>query len=476
MLRVRWSSAFSSLARVTSVSFLVTALSVGSSLIVPLILDPKQYALWQVFSLASAYTGLFMLGFNDGFILNYAGARLEESLNLFRVFRNVVAALSLAAAATVLSLSFMQVEGAYSFILRAMSVYLLTTGLNGYFTYVNQATLRFDAYAGAMWVEKVIFVSIVFLVYFREWSDFRLLVGATVVAGGGKLAYNARGLRSLAFGRGLAFVDARSMVWSNFLNGFLLMCAILLGGSLLIPGRILAANVFGLEVFGVFSFALNMVVLAGLVLTSVADVLFPLLRRKNDADRAWIIGVLSDALTLAGSILLGGYFLVLPLIQRFYPAFVGMQGYLVWIFPLLILQTKFFILVFNSLKLDRSVVLLLVFTGTGVLAQWLAASCGLVLWGGLPGLAAGMFVGYLFWYLACLSVVARLKQWVMDLRFAWDLLFFGFFFFAALIPVHVGGARIPAVLVYVCLVGVGLTVDCRYVSARGRAIFGLTAG
>lgn len=52
--------------------------AVLTSLVVPKALGVGDYGYWQLFSLYSGYTGIAMLGVNDGLVLRLAGKHLSE--------------------------------------------------------------------------------------------------------------------------------------------------------------------------------------------------------------------------------------------------------------------------------------------------------------------------------------------------------------------------------------------------------------
>ena len=56
----------------------IMLISVILSFLLPKFLSVNNYSLWQVFVFYSSYTGVFLLGINDGFIIKNAGKEYKE--------------------------------------------------------------------------------------------------------------------------------------------------------------------------------------------------------------------------------------------------------------------------------------------------------------------------------------------------------------------------------------------------------------
>ncbi|MDO5666182.1 MAG: hypothetical protein Q4G63_13150, partial [Bacteroidia bacterium] len=72
------SSILKNLFMVLSSNVLLLSLGIAMSLLLPIILSVDEYGYWQIYLYYSGFVGMFMLGFNDGMNLRYAGKSYNE--------------------------------------------------------------------------------------------------------------------------------------------------------------------------------------------------------------------------------------------------------------------------------------------------------------------------------------------------------------------------------------------------------------
>ena len=146
--------------RVSFANFLSLFVSLFTSFFLPLFISVEDYGYWQLFVLYVGYVGFFAFGFNDGIHLNYATCSYDKKTAAkFRTFKSLLFAMS-AIETFVLIVFITFVFGVnygkyYTFLFVVLNI--IPTLVNGMFTYMNQATMRFKQYAWGNMIDKIIF-------------------------------------------------------------------------------------------------------------------------------------------------------------------------------------------------------------------------------------------------------------------------------------------------------------------------------
>lgn len=160
MKKYRISSKIKGIARVSTANLISLGVSLITSFVLPYFISVEDYGYWQLFILYAGYVGFFSFGFNDGVHLNYATCSYNnDTAKKFHSFKTLLLAMSgVETLGLILFLTFAigPVYGKYYTLLFA-ALNIIPVLVNGLFTYMNQATMRFKQYAIGNTLDKLIF-------------------------------------------------------------------------------------------------------------------------------------------------------------------------------------------------------------------------------------------------------------------------------------------------------------------------------
>lgn len=398
---------------VLSSHLLVLMITMLISFILPLKISVEEYGKWQLFSLIIGYAGFFALGFNDGIHINYSGLEYDNDYHYkFRGFRRFIDLLSILATSITLLVVFVFKdalnENYVVYLLSALNI--IPVLVNGFFAYVNQGTMRFSYFAKANLLEKIFYLVmmvalLVFgvkeaLYYMLTYTFARYLV----------ILYNRITSKELYGSPIESYSKLRPEIKQNFISGFVLMIATLCNQSIIVPGRLLVENQYGLVAFSCYSFAIHTMVIANQITTALSQVFFPAMKRAQHENFNEVFTTIDKAIGVLSIVLLISYFPVYGLIKLAYPNYSQILDYLFCLYPLFMMTSKSAILIINTYKMDSDNKKLLTNNAIGVAINAIVVLIAHLLFGTVSAVAFASLVGYVAWYYYCYLQLLRERQ------------------------------------------------------------------
>ncbi len=406
---------------VLSSHFMVLFATMLISFILPLRISIEEYGKWQLFSLVTSYAGFFALGFNDGIHINYADLDYDQGFFLkFRTFRRFIYILSISMTAlTVIAMllfnSFFESNTLFIYIIAALNI--IPVLINGFFAYVNQGTMRFGYYAKANLIEKIVYLVMMFLLlivgvknaiyYILLYTAVRYVI----------IVYNRITSKELYGSPCEPMRNMRSEIKSNFVEGFVLMIAVLCNQSIIVPGRVLIQDQYGLVAFSCYSFAIHTMVIANQISTAMSQVFYPAMKRSKNNDFNDFFKSIDESFTLISAVLLVSYYCVYALIEFVYPAYRPILEYLYCLYPMFIFTSKSAILIINTYKTDADNKQLLINNALGVIINLIAALVAHLVFKSIFAIALFSLIGYVIWYYFCYCKILCQKK----IKWSWSI-------------------------------------------------------
>lgn len=259
--------------------------SVLMSLVVPKVLGVAEYGYWQLFILYSGYSGMFLLGMNDGLYLRIGGARIAE-VDFSDIKAEYIASIALEFILLVIGLSVivpLTPDSSRVIVIGFSAVYAVVFSASTILSYLFQATNLVHIYSTSVLISRIAYVASLFgLLVIRPGSFtvyiiFYLL--SQVIALGYCLfcAQSILACRSSGWRAGLRFagIDIRS--------GIKVMISYYAGTLIIGLCRMMIDAKWGIEAFGVYSFSTSLVSFALAFIGQVSLVLFPAIKRMDRA-------------------------------------------------------------------------------------------------------------------------------------------------------------------------------------------------
>ncbi|MEQ7214438.1 hypothetical protein ABQD61_00795 [Enterococcus asini] len=268
-----------------SANFATLLISVGLNLFVPKLLGITEYSFWQLYVFYSSYVGFLHLGWIDGIYLKIGGedynnlnkAKLGSQywyLGLFELMVSVIIAMY-----AVLFLP----SSEKTIILIFTAIVAVVTIAKQFIQYVLQSTNRIREYAHLSRSDRYLYVAFLVIYFLLGGRSFYWLITFDILS---KLLVTIWGMfqiKDMLFIKILPFNQIKSEIKDNINIGSKLMLSSI--ASMLIMGtiRFFVQNHWSIEEFGKLSFTLSISNMFLTFINAVGVVMFPLLRRTNQA-------------------------------------------------------------------------------------------------------------------------------------------------------------------------------------------------
>jgi O-antigen/teichoic acid export membrane protein len=370
--------------------------------------------------------GFGALGFNDGVHLNYATCSYDKKLaSKFRSFSVLLFIMTLAE--TVVSVAVLTAlfgTGHEKYTVFVFSVLnIIPVILNGLFTYMNQATMRFKEYAFGNMVDKFIFTVAMVVLILLGCKNYIFYIGAYTASRYLVSVYHFITSRDVFTQKPQPFGELKPEIVKNFKDGFSLMIAVLLNGSIIVGSRVIVENFFGIEEFGAFSFSIHTLVVASQFISAIASVFYPILKRCPENELSNAYGAFDNLSSILSAVLLLSYYPAVVLINVMYVEYSTIISYFMFVYPLFIFQCKSNLLVINTLKVQRKQGVLIIATALAVVLNVVGAWIAYVCFGTVAAIAASTIITYALWYYVCQLFIYRMGEWKLRADTFTDLLF-----------------------------------------------------
>lgn len=421
----RFSSKIKGIFKVSSSNIIALMLSMLTSFLLPIFISVEEYGYWQLFVLYVSYTGFFVLGFNDGVHLNYANYDYDEPLTAkFKSFGIFLSILSLLESIilTALLFVFTKEHGNMFFILLLCILNIFPQAIIGLFTYMNQSTLRFSQYAIGNIFDKIVFATIMVVLLLAGVKDSSYYIASYTFSRYLLLGYHWYSSRLVFSTKKAPMKRLKEEIVKNFKDGFPLMIATILNGSIIVGSRLLVQGKYGIESFSAFSFSIHTIVVATQFISAIATVFYPIMKR-SDSETLPIMYMSFDKIsTIISSVLLLSYYLVIIVVKLVYSDYIVILDYLFWVYPLFIFNCKSNLLVTNFYKVRNLPNVLILTNGVAIILHLLFAFGAYYLFGTIESIAASVLISYCLWYYVCQVHIYRTEKWKIQASVFYDII------------------------------------------------------
>ena len=332
------------------------ASSVAVGLLLPKILSVDGYGFFKIYTLYITYTALLHFGFADGILLRFAGSdydslgrpQIRGFTRFFLLFQFIISAAMTASGLFV-------PDSDYSFIITMLGINMMIINLTTYYQFLSQATQRFAEYSARNFfsaIFKIVLVLVLFLGGRLGWFEvpYQLYVVALNIIDGLLLLWYVYTYRDITFGKSEKISALKSEITSLFKQGIVLTIAYQVSHLILALDRQFVSVLFPTETYAYYSFAYNLVTMISTMISSLAIVLLPMLKK---ATKDFVSKHFSTVMT-AVAVLVGAaalcFFPLVAFIGWFLPEYTSSVEYLKIVLPSLMYNACISVVMFTFCK------------------------------------------------------------------------------------------------------------------------------
>jgi O-antigen/teichoic acid export membrane protein len=401
--------------KVFSSNFLNLIIGVVTSFLVPAFLSLDQYAFFKTFTLYISYVGILHLGFIDGAYIKYGG-KLEDELDKNRllgehkflvIFQSTVTILSV-----VIGLLLNDV------ILIAFSIAILPINVQTLFKFLYQALGEFNVYSKILLLTPTLLllinISIIFILKVNNFWPF--IIGNIITY---YIVFIGLEIYFLRKFNGVSPIIDYKEIWNNFKVGSFIMVGNLSSMFFYAADRWFVKFTLSITDFALYSFAISMLTVINILISSVTMTFYPYLARGQDEKKLKLI---KKYLLIIGVLSSGGYFAFEFVVGTFLEKYMPSLEIIMILFagfPAIIIINALYINLYKARKQQKKYVFaVLIMCVVSVVLNFGA----ILLAKGNISIALATTVSFYIWYLFSMKDFPSLKP------NSKEILFLGVFF------------------------------------------------
>lgn len=344
-------------------NFISVSISVLVVLIVPKFIGVTGYGYWQLYILYTSFVGFLHFGWNDGLYLRLGGYKYSEinkKLYFCQFYMLLVLQLLIAFLGYFL-VQLLSFDVEKNYVLGMTAVCMVIVNSRYMLLFLLQATYRIKEYSFITILDRISYLILIAFLVILKAENYKYLILADVVAKLLSLAFASLYCKDVVFKiyRDIEIKLAISEMVENIRAGIKLMLSNI--ASKLVVGnvRMGVEGAWSIVVFGKISLMLSITGFLMVFINSISLVLFPFLRRVEEASLKPIYQCVRDVLTLVLMLFLLTFYPVSIGLGVWLPEYQDSLRYLLILYPIVLFEGKMSLLVNTYLKVLREESLLL---------------------------------------------------------------------------------------------------------------------
>lgn len=338
-----------------SSNFIVLALSVIMTLIVPKVIGVTEYSFWQLYMFYVSYVGILHFGWLDGIYLKYGGYdydKLDRKKFANQFWLLVLFELIISAIICVLTIGFVHnSDKQYVFIMTAICSFVTIT--KQFFLYILQITNRIKEYAKYTRLDRILYCGIVLLILISGGRGYKGLLVIDILTKVITLILCIKSCKEIVFCKIENIFAGIKETIDDISIGIKLMIANFAGLAIIGVIRLGIEQVWNVETFGKISLTINVSNTLVTFINSIGIIMFPMLKRISKEKLSNIYVVIRNVLMcfLLGMLIL--YYPLKEILVAWLPKYSESLQYMAMLFPICIFESKMSLLINTYLKTLR---------------------------------------------------------------------------------------------------------------------------
>lgn len=338
--------------KVTFSNFALLLAGVATSFILPKYFSLTDFGNYKIFNLYSTYIILLQFGIAEGIYLKYGGKKLDDvSHDEFTGYLKTTLLVESVVAAIIIALAF-NLPGDYKTIFLFLAINIIITNFTNIYQFLSQSVQRFSELSFRNVLKSVFIVLAVFaIVIINRFTNYKvgyeLLLALLTLINLLLLLWYIFTYRSLLSRHSKI---NPSKAWNLFKIGFPLCLSNIISSLILTMDRQIVSLGFATSEYAIYSFAYSLLTLASTIITSIAVVLFPILKQKSISVLKKEYSQTVSLICVTVGLMAISYFPLAWFVKRFLPLYTGSIDIFRIIIPGLIITSPISIVMHNYYK------------------------------------------------------------------------------------------------------------------------------
>lgn len=312
-------------------------------LVIPKYVTISEYGYWQLFILYSGYVGLLHFGYSDGLYIKYGGREIgliEKGLPS-QIFIFLSGQLFFTFICCIIALTAYHNNPDKLFVFIALGIFLIIENYYRLISFLILATNKTEEYAKSVLLDKFFTILILLILLWSNNFSLGMVVTTYIVCRLLGLVYLIKNFQQ--FLPAMSFThfigDAKKIIQQCKL-GIVLTVSNIVGTFIMSLGRLIVENVWSIDEFAKISLAVSLSFFLLAFITQISLVLFPILCNANQILQKKIFTEGSFILSLLLIFSFGLYFIIVSFIDYYLPTYKDSKDFFVYLFPIVLFETK----------------------------------------------------------------------------------------------------------------------------------------
>lgn len=378
-------------------------------LIVPKVLGVMEYGYYKIFTLYLAYAMLLHFGFPDGILLIYGGKNYQEiNQTEFRVYTRFFISFQTIISILIVGISLAVCQGMKCYIFCMIGIDAIVVNLTTYYKYVSQAVMQFKKYTLRNIIQAVMQILVLGILVVLDKLEILRANGMIYILGivlidAVLLVWYMRTYKELTFGKADSLNKWIPKIKKNFTVGILLTISYQVAHLVFFLDSQMVEIVFDMETYSLYAFAYSITNMITVIISAIATVMFPGLKRLEVQEAVSKFSVLMSAVSIIVFFSLTAFFPLNYFIKWFLADYAQALDYLQIIMPGLALSCCINLIMFTYYKVLNQLKCYL-YIALGILLAGGILNCvGYMLFHEPIAFSIASIVTLVIWYL-CLAL------------------------------------------------------------------------
>ena len=325
-------------------------------LIVPKVLGVIEYGYYKTFTLYLVYAMLLHFGFPDGILLIYGGLDYHKiNQNEFRTYTRFFIVFQIIISILIIGISLVVCRGMKCYIFCMIGMDALFVNLTTYYKFISQAVMAFKEYTMRNVIQAMMQIFVLCVIALLRWLGILQIDGAAyilsiVLIDAILLIWYMKTYRNITFGKADSLEKQLSKIKNVFKVGILLTASFQISHLIFVLDSQMVEILFDVKIYSLYAFAYSIANMITAIISAVATVMFPSLKRLEIQEAVSKFPGLMAAVAIIVFFLLTAYFPLTIFVMWFLPDYVEALKYLQIIMPGLALSSCINMIIFTYYK------------------------------------------------------------------------------------------------------------------------------
>lgn len=338
--------------KVLTVNILGLIVEIILALLIPGFLGLTEFGYFKIFTLYISYIGFAHLGFNDGIYIryrNYEYAELPKE-NFRTYFRTLFLSQVIIAIIICLFYCVYFSDIKRYIIIVFVCINLIIVNSTCFLNYTNQITKRFDIFSKSRAALKLLNLIGALIISICGYKSHLLFIVNITLANLIILIMYITSSKDIIFGKHINLVDVKEDIKKNISIGFFIMLGNFAGVFITAIDRLFVERLFQIEVFSLYSFAVNMVGVILIFIGSISLVVYPYISRLSFSSMSIKYKNLKSIINVTLGFSLCSYFFLIYIVNNFLPEYTLALSITKILFPTVLYSASINVISLNYYK------------------------------------------------------------------------------------------------------------------------------